>query len=80
MSAQPAADIAKAGYIIAVVQHPLGKGQKADVQGSLRPQNDELVAANLCLQRNAKFLPVRQQLLYATRIDDSAGQNVRTDL
>ena len=78
--AQPAAEIAEADDVVAVVAHQRRHDEIGDAQGPGWPEIVEAVLAHRRLDGGALGLPVRYEPVEADGIDDGARQNVRPDL
>ena len=78
--AEPAAEIAQAHDVVAVVVHQPRHQEIGEAEGAGLGQEQELVVAHLGLDRRALLLPVGQKLVQSDRIDHGARQDVGTDL
>ncbi len=73
---EPAAEVAQAGDVIAVVVHLRRRGQTDGVLGG---QKDKIIVGRRGEQRGASLLPIRNQLIERARLDDRAGKNMGAD-
>ena len=74
---QPAADIAEADDVVALVVHLRRRGQ---ADGAGLGEIEELVLPGRGLERGALLLPVRDQLGERARLDHRTGEDVRPHL
>ncbi len=74
--AEPAADLAQADDVVAVVVHQARQQEVGESVGAALGQEEELIVGDLGFERRALFLPVRNELVEADRIDHGARQNV----
>jgi hypothetical protein len=75
--AEPAADIAQAHHVIAVVLKAFGQQEIRNLQRRCFGQEQETVFAYRCVQRRVELLPVRKQLGESARVHHGAGQDMR---
>ena len=77
---QPAADVAQADDVVAVVVHQPRQREIGEAERAGLGEPQELVVGHRRLDRRALLLPVGDQLVEADRIDHGAGQYVCADL
>ena len=78
--AEPAADVAQADDVVAVVVHQPRHQEIGETVGAGLGQEQELVVGDLRLERRALLLPVGKEFIEADRIDHGAGQDMGADL
>ena len=78
--AEPAADVAQADDVVAVVVHQPRHQEIGEAERAGLGQEQELVVAHLGLERRALLLPVGNELVQPDRIDHGARQDVGADL
>src|SRR3546814_17443301 len=72
---QPAAEIAQRDHVIPMIVHGFGDHEVEEAERLLRAvEKVQLVALDRRIERRAKFLPVREQLVARTRLEHRAGQ------
>ena len=77
---EPAAQVAKAADVVAVIAHERREQRGRDAIRLVLGQDEETVFGNRCRERRALRLPVGDQLGERARIDDGAGKDVGADL
>ncbi len=77
--AQPAAHLAEADDVVAVVLETAGQEEGRQIDEAVLRQEGEAVAADGRIQRRAKRLPVGDQFVQRTRIHDRAGKDMGAD-
>ncbi len=75
--AEPAADIAERGDVVALVVHGRRRRQ---ADRAVAGEVHETVVGRRRGERGAALAPIRQQLIQRARLDDGAGQDVGADL
>ena len=78
--AEPAADVAEARDVHAVVVHQPRQRPVRNAVRLFRRQDQEAVLGDRRVERRALRLPVGQELVQRARIDDRARKDVRADL
>ena len=78
--AEPAADVAQADDVVAVVVHQPRHQEIGEAERAGLGEEQELVVAHLGLERRALLLPVGNELVQPDRIDHGAGQDMGADL
>ena len=78
--AQPATEVAEANDVVAVVAHQRRHDEIGDAQGARGAQIVEAVLGDGRLDRRALGFPIGEERGEADRVDDSARQDVRSDL
>ena len=77
--AEPAADVAQADDVVAVIVHQPRQGEVREAQRTALGQPQEAVVGDVGLDRSALFLPVGDQLVQPDRVDHRARQDVSAD-
>ena len=77
---QPFAEIGEADRVIALIGHQRRHQEMRQPDRAPRGVEIETVVGDLCLERRALLFPVGDQLVQRARIDDGAGEDMRSDL
>jgi hypothetical protein len=80
LAAKPAANVAEAHDVVAVIVHQRRQHPVRNAKRFLGREHHEAVFGNRCVQRRILGLPVGDQLVERARIDHCAGKNMRSDL
>ena len=77
---EPAAQVAEADDVVAVVAEAGRQEQVRHLEAALFGQEEKSVFAHRRIERRAALLPVGQQLVQRPRVEHGAGQDMRADL
>src|SRR5262249_23499597 len=77
---QPAADIAEADDVVAVIAHQRRQQPVGNAELALLGEDEEAVVADRCIKRRPLFLPVGDELVQRDRVDHRAREDVGADL
>ena len=79
--AEPAAEVAEADDVVALVVHRLRHQHARHLDARARAaQHIDLVLGDRRVERRAECLPIREQLVQRRRFEHRAGEDVRSDL
>jgi hypothetical protein len=76
---EPAADVAKAHYVVPVVAETRGEHEAGHLPRRALREKNEAILADRRIERRVELFPVRDELVQRARVHHRAGQDVRAD-